>query len=301
LAGGKRLRVPAVLKLPDPRTFFMLTISGPDTEKSFQVGNGSSLCLIAGPCVIESRDMVFRHAEALCQSIARYPDISFVFKSSYDKANRTSLNGFRGIGMEEGLRILQDVRSEFSVPVITDIHSPEEARSVSEVADILQIPAFLCRQTDLLLAAGACGKPVQIKKGQFLHPLDMKYAADKVASGGSDQVLLCERGTCFGYRDLVVDFRSFSIMKDLGYPVVYDVTHSVQSMGGAGGASSGNRSYVPSLACAAISYGVDALFIECHENPDAAPSDGPNMLTLEMFDILCHNISLLWDVRKSMK
>ncbi len=280
---------------------YMLRISSSDAAKSFTVGDRSSLCMIAGPCVIESRDMIFRHAEAVVGTVSAYPELSLIFKSSYDKANRTSLKGFRGMGMEEGLRILQDIKSEFNVPVITDVHSPEEARAVAEVVDVLQIPAFLCRQTDLLRAAGECGKPVLIKKGQFLHPSDMRYAAEKVKAGGSDQVFLCERGSCFGYRDLVVDFRSFSIMKDLGYPVVYDVTHSVQSMGGADGASSGNRAYVPALAMAAISYGVDALFIECHENPDSAPSDGANMLTLEMLDILCNNISLLWNLKKSMR
>lgn len=279
----------------------MIRLSRPDLTSEIVIGDASKLALIAGPCVIESRDHLFRHAERVVKLVSNYPEISLIFKSSYDKANRTSMKGFRGMGMEEGLRILQEVRNEFNVPVITDVHGASEVEAVASVVDILQVPAFLCRQTDLLLAVGAAKKTVLIKKGQFLHPTDMAFAADKVKIGGSDRVLLCERGSCFGYRDLVVDFRSFSIMKELGYPVVYDATHSVQSMGSAGGSSSGNRAYVPSLASAAIAYGVDALFVECHENPDSAPSDGPNMLTFEMLDDLCHNVSLLWSCKKSMR
>lgn len=277
----------------------MIKVNSPDGSSSFVIGNNESLCLIAGPCVIESREMLLRHAEAAIKITSKFNNISLVFKSSFDKANRTSLKGYRGLGIDEGLKILQEVRTEFNVPVITDVHTPEDASLVSEVVDIMQIPAFLCRQTDLLIAVGACSKPVLIKKGQFLHPSDMKFAADKVKSSGNNEILLCERGTCFGYRDLVVDFRSFSIMKDLGYPVVFDATHSVQSMGGAGGSSSGNRTYAPLLSIAAISYGIDALFIECHEDPDSAPSDGPNMINFNSLKELCHKVSALWNLSQS--
>lgn len=228
-------------------------------------------------------------AEKLRVMTAKYP-VSFVFKSSYDKANRTSSAGARGIGIDAGLKVLEEIRSTFEVPVLTDIHSPEEAEMAGKVVDIIQTPAFLCRQTDLLIAAGKTGKVVNIKKGQFLHPEDMQYAAEKVASSGNNKILLCERGSCFGYRDLVVDMRGLLMMKESGYPVIFDGTHSVQSMGGGAGQSGGYRQYVLPLAKAAISVGVDGLFIECHPNPDKAPSDGKTMLPLSEMEQFLESI-----------
>lgn len=254
-----------------------------EITSNITVGKGQKLLIIAGPCQIESKDHTFMMAEKLKAITKKYP-VNFVFKSSYDKANRTSLTGARGVGIDEGLKILNDIKKEFNVPVITDIHLPEQAGIVSEVVDILQIPAFLCRQTDLLIAAGKTGKVVNIKKGQFLAAADMEYAAKKVSNTRNDKILLCERGTCFGYRDLIVDFRNFQIMQEFGYPVVFDATHSVQLMGGAGGKSAGNRQFIQNLSLAAIVAGVDALFLEVHDNPDKAPSDSANMLTLEQFE-----------------
>lgn len=248
--------------------------------ESIRVGPGRSLLLIAGPCQIESREHCLKIAEAL-RRITEPLDVQLVFKSSYDKANRTSLSGARGVGIEQGLRILEEVRREFAMPVLTDVHTAEQARQAGEVVDVLQIPAFLCRQTDLLLAAGTTGRAINIKKGQFLPAEDMQFSAAKVASTGNDQILLCERGTCFGYRDLVVDMRGLVRMRASGYPVVFDATHSVQSMGGAGGASGGTRAMVAPLIRAAVATGVDGLFIECHDAPDSAPSDGATMLPLE--------------------
>jgi 2-dehydro-3-deoxyphosphooctonate aldolase (KDO 8-P synthase) len=260
-----------------------IRIGGADTHQV--VVGGERLPVISGPCAIESRDSVLFHARAL-KEIAERAGVSLIFKSSYDKANRTSLSSFRGVGLEEGLRILSEVRSEFGLPVITDVHSAEEVKTVAPVVDLLQIPAFLCRQTDLLVAAGQAGKPVMIKKGQFMHPEDMRFAAQKV---GGDSVLLCERGTCFGYRELVVDFRSFSWMREVA-PVIFDATHSVQSMGGASGRSSGDRRFVRGLARAAVAYGVDGVFLESHESPDSAPSDGPNMIPLGELESLLNEL-----------
>lgn len=251
--------------------------------EGLQVGGESKLLVFAGPCQLESREHALRIASSLCE-IAGRVGVSLVFKSSYDKANRTSVTSGRGVGIHEGLEILSTIKRELGVGVITDVHTESQAATAGEVVDILQIPAFLCRQTDLLIAAGASGKAVNIKKGQFLHPADMKYAAQKVESTGNRKVLLCERGTCFGYRDLVVDMRGLAIMRALGYPVVFDVTHSVQSMGGAGGQSTGSRSYIPPLLRAALGVGVDGIFIECHDNPALAPSDGPNMVPLEYME-----------------
>lgn len=250
-----------------------------------EVGGGE-FPVISGPCAIESRDSTLFHAEALEKICARVPGVKIIFKSSYDKANRTSRSSFRGVGIEEGLKILVEVKSEFNLPIVTDVHSVEEVRTVSAVADLIQIPAFLCRQTDLLVAAGGSGKPVMIKKGQFMHPQDMRYAAEKV---GTDSVILCERGSCFGYRELVVDFRSFSWMREIA-PVVFDATHSVQSMGGAGGSSSGDRRFVRGLARAAVAYGVDGMFLETHRDPDSAPSDGPNMIPLAEIESLLNEL-----------
>lgn len=254
-------------------------------SESISVGSGCPLLVIAGPCQIESRDHALFVAEKLVAVTTKHA-VSFVYKSSYDKANRTSVSGARGIGVDAGLKILEEVRSTFKVPVLTDVHSPEEASAAGEVVDIIQTPAFLCRQTDLLIAAGKTGKVVNIKKGQFLHPADMQFAADKVSSSGNSRILLCERGASFGYRDLVVDMRGLLIMKKTGFPVIFDGTHSVQSMGGDSGRSGGERQYVLPLVKAAVAVGVDGIFVECHPDPDNAPSDGKTMIPLLEMDSL---------------
>ena len=242
-------------------------------------GGEAPLALIAGPCQIESAEHARRIAGALAE-LCRALGLGFVFKASYDKANRSSLKGARGVGLEAGLRILSDIRAEIGCPVLTDVHEPAQCAAAAEAVDILQIPAFLCRQTDLLLAAGATGRAVNIKKGQFLAPWDMANVADKVASTGNRRILLTERGTSFGYNMLVSDMRALPIMAATGYPVVFDATHSVQLPGGLGAASGGQREFVAPLARAAVAVGVSAVFIECHEDPDNAPSDGPNMLPM---------------------
>ena len=242
--------------------------------------------LIAGPCVIESEEMVMEIANHMKEITTKY-GIDYTFKASFDKANRTSINGKRGPGIEEGLRILQKVRDELGLPVATDIHEPWQAEPVGKVCDIVQIPAFLCRQTDLLVAAAKTGKCINIKKAQFLAPWDMKNCVEKVVASGNDNVMLCERGTSFGYNNLVVDMTGLVEMKKFGYPVVFDATHSVQKPGGKGNATGGNREYVEYLAKAAIAVGVDGLFMETHQNPDIAWSDGPNMVKLDdMEDLL---------------
>ncbi len=246
--------------------------------RGVDIGGGSPLALIAGPCVVEGRDIVFRTAERLAEATKRL-GMPFIFKSSYKKANRTSLSGFTGIGMDEALSLLAAARSEFGMPVVTDIHSENEAAVAAEVVDMLQIPAFLCRQTDLLLAAGATGKPVNLKKGQFMAPEDMRHAAEKVASTGNAGILLCERGTSFGYHDLVVDMRGIAVMRDLGYPVVMDATHAVQ-IPSAGAASGGRPEFVFPIARAAAAVGVDAFFIETHPDPRGALSDAASQLPL---------------------
>jgi len=247
----------------------------------FDIGNLSlgdkDLLLISGPCVIESRDHTLALAESISK-IATKTGFPLVFKASFEKANRTSKSGYRGLGIDEGLKILEEVKNSLGLPVISDIHLPQQVDAAEKVLDILQIPAFLCRQTELLERAGQTDCAVMIKKGQFLAPEDMKYAAEKV---GKKEVLLCERGTCFGYRDLVVDFRSFARMSECGYPVIFDATHSVQSMGGAGGSSSGNGHFIPMLTRAAVAAGVDGIFLECHEEPSRSPSDGANILPLD--------------------
>lgn len=266
---------------------------------SIAVGPGAPLLLIAGPCQIESYDHCMAVAAVLAQ-IAERCRVNLVFKSSYDKANRTSVSSKRGPGIDEGLRILQSVRRDSGIPVLTDVHSPEEASAAGEIVDILQTPAFLCRQTDLLIAAGATGKPVNIKKGQFLSPSDMSHSAAKVSSTGNENILLCERGTCFGYRDLVVDIRGISIMKQIGFPVIFDATHSVQSMGGISGASGGSREFAPLLARASAAAGVDGLFLECHEQPENAPSDGATMLPLDSVEAVVASVAAIRDlVRES--
>lgn len=243
------------------------------------IGDGCPLTLIAGPCVIESEDFTLKMADQIHQICDRL-GIPLIFKSSFDKANRTSINSFRGQRLETGLGILQRVKDEVGVPVLTDIHESYQAAIVAEVSDILQIPAFLCRQTDLLLAAAATGRVVNVKKGQFLAPWDMKSVVRKLEAAGTKRILLTERGTSFGYNTLVVDFRSLPQMRELGYPVVFDATHSVQMPGGQGDKSGGQRQFVPYLARAAAAIGIDALFMEVHENPEVAMSDGPNMIPL---------------------
>ena len=236
--------------------------------------------LIAGPCVIESEENVMLVAKKI-KEITDELDIPFVFKSSFDKANRTSINSFRGPGLEEGLRILNKVKTELNLNVTTDIHEPYQAEEVAKVVDIIQIPAFLCRQTDLLVAAAKTGKTVNVKKAQFLAPWDMKNVVGKIEESGNRDIMLCERGTSFGYNNLVVDMTGLVEMKKFGYPVVFDATHSVQKPGGKGNCTGGNREYVEYLAKAAIAVGADAIFMEVHPDPDNALSDGPNMVKLD--------------------
>jgi 2-dehydro-3-deoxyphosphooctonate aldolase (KDO 8-P synthase) len=239
--------------------------------------------LIAGPCVLESRDLVFEVAERLA-AIARERDLTWIFKSSFDKANRTSLQGERGPGLEDGLALLAEVKARLGVPILTDVHLPEQCAAAAEVADVLQIPAFLCRQTDLLLAAARTRSAVNIKKGQFLAPWDLAQAVKKCASTGNANLMVTERGTCFGYGRLVVDMNAFAHLAKNGVPVVFDATHSVQEPGGLGNSTGGDRRAVPALARAAAATGwVDGYFFEVHPRPDSAPSDGPNMVALEAF------------------
>ncbi len=244
------------------------------------ISNDLPFVLIAGPCAVESRDHALEVAGRLVD-ICGTQDIPLIYKSSFDKANRSSVASRRGVGMEDGLQILADVRETYGCPVITDIHEPHQAAPVAEAVDVLQIPAYLCRQTDLLLAAGETGKAVNIKKGQFLAPWDMAHVAEKVASTGNRNILLCERGATFGYNTLVTDFRALPQMAATGYPVVFDATHSVQQPGGKGTTSGGQREFAPVLARAALAVGCAAVFIETHENPETAPSDGPNMIPLD--------------------
>ncbi|WP_176562686.1 3-deoxy-8-phosphooctulonate synthase [Paracoccus liaowanqingii] len=250
-----------------------------------RIGGANPISLILGPCQLESRDharmMVEKIAEACAPTGTR-----FIFKASYDKANRSSLSGQRGLGVEKGLQILGDIKAEFGVPVLTDVHEAAHCAVAAEVCDVLQIPAFLCRQTDLLLAAGETGRAINVKKGQFLAPWDMVHVAAKLESTGNRNIMLCERGTSFGYNTLVTDFRGLPTMARTGWPVVFDATHSVQQPGGLGGSSGGQREFAPVLARAACAVGVSALFIETHEDPDRAPSDGPNMIPIEQMAAL---------------
>jgi len=260
-----------------------------DPMESLRTGPDAPPFLIAGPCVIEDRDICLRIADFLTR-LTRKEGVPYIFKASYDKANRTSIGSFRGPGSDEGLRILEEIRNEFGVPVISDIHSPEQAKSAAEVLDIIQIPALLCRQTDLIVAAANTGKPVNIKKGQFLAPWDMENIVQKARSAGNDQILLTERGTAFGYNNLVVDMRSMGIMKDDRAAGLFDATHSVQLPGGQGNKSGGDRRQAPPLAKAAIAAGADGLFMETHFDPDNALCDGPNSVTFEMMEALLPQI-----------
>lgn len=254
-----------------------------------RVGNDQPLTLIAGPCQLESAD----HAQMIAGTLAeacRAAGAQFIFKGSFDKANRTSVSGKRGLGEDEGLKVLQSVKDTLGVPVLTDIHLPEQCAPVAEVADVLQIPAFLCRQTDLLLAAGETGAVINVKKGQFLAPWDMPNVVAKIESTGNTRILLTERGTSFGYNTLVADMRALPQMAATGYPVVMDATHSVQQPGGQGGSSGGQREFAPVMARAAVALGVAAVFIETHKDPDNAPSDGPNMIPLSQMPQLIETL-----------
>jgi 2-dehydro-3-deoxyphosphooctonate aldolase (KDO 8-P synthase) len=269
------------------------------TIRDLTIGNDSPLTVIAGPCQLESYDHAAMIAEKMKEA-CEAAGAGFVFKASYDKANRTSVGGKRGLGMEKGLHVLSEIKREFGCPVLTDVHEPGHCAPAGEVCDILQIPAFLCRQTDLLLAAGKTGRAINIKKGQFLAPWDMVHAADKVASTGNDRIMLCERGTSFGYNTLVSDFRALPIMAQTGYPVVFDATHSVQQPGGQGGSTGGQREFVETLARAAVAVGTAALFIETHEDPDNAPSDGPNMLPIQDLPAVLKRLAQIDDLTKGL-
>jgi 2-dehydro-3-deoxyphosphooctonate aldolase (KDO 8-P synthase) len=263
----------------------------------FDLDLSRGLFLIAGPCVIESRDHVLFMASEL-KDITAACGVPLVFKASYDKANRTSIQSFRGPGIEEGLRLLGEVRERLRLPVLSDVHEPSQCRAAGEVLDILQIPAFLSRQTDLIVAAAGTGKIVNVKKGQFLAPWEMKNVVDKMRQAGSERLLLTERGSSFGYNNLVVDFRSFPVMQSFGCPVVFDITHSLQLPGGQGQSSGGQPQYIPHFARAGVAAGVDGLFMEVHDNPAKALSDGPNALNLSLLPALLRE---LVEIRKCLK
>ena len=250
---------------------------------NIEIGGGRPLAVIAGTCVIESRESALKHASLLKEAADRV-GVPYIFKSSYDKANRSSVDSYRGPGLGKGLEILAEVKQKIGVPILTDVHEREQVAFVSEVADVLQIPAFLCRQTDFVVAVAQSGKVVNVKKGQFLAPWDIANIVDKILSANNDQILLTERGVSFGYNNLISDMRSLVVMRELGYPVVFDATHSLQLPGGLGKASGGERKYIGPLARAGVAVGVDALFMEVHENPDQALSDGPNSLPLREFE-----------------
>ena len=268
---------------------------------NFSIGNGQPLALLAGPCVLEGLDRCLLIGRTIKEITGRL-GIPYVFKASFDKANRSSFNGFRGPGLKKGLEMLQTIKDELQVPIVTDVHTDAQIEPVAKVADIIQIPAFLCRQTDLLYAAAQSGAVVNVKKGQFTAPGDMRNVVDKLHEGGCSQVLLTERGASFGYNNLVVDMRTFPIMRSFGYPVVFDGTHSVQLPGGAGTCSAGNREFVPNLVRAAVGAGVDALFMEVHDNPEEALCDGPNMVYLDKLeDLLKDALAIHEVVRKHLQ
>lgn len=268
--------------------------------KNFEISNDKSFCLISGPCVLESRDHAMKIAENIAESCSSL-GINFIFKASFDKANRTSVKSQRGIGLEKSLQIFDEIKSNFNCPILTDVHNENHCEIISKtkIIDIIQIPAFLCRQTDLLISAGETQKIINIKKGQFLSPHDMKNITEKISYTNNEKILLTERGTCFGYNNLVSDFRSIEIMKQLGYPVIFDATHSVQEPGGLGNKSGGKRKFVPLLSRAAISVGVAGLFIETHDNPDNAPSDGPNMLDISDLKSLLVQLKKIDEITKN--
>jgi 2-dehydro-3-deoxyphosphooctonate aldolase (KDO 8-P synthase) len=265
------------------------------TVGGIRIGKGNPMVLIAGPCVIENEEMIFTTAQKLKEVCDRL-NIPLIFKSSYDKANRTSITSFRGPGIDRGLKILSEVKKKFSVPVISDIHALDEIKPASEILDALQIPAFLCRQTDLILSASRTGKPVNVKKGQFLAPWDVKPLIEKFVSTGNQNLFLTERGTSFGYNNLIVDFRGFSIIRSFGYPLFFDVTHSLQLPGGEGSISGGQREFAPSLTRAAVAAGVDGLFIEVHPDPVKALSDASTMISLIEMEGLLRQTKTLHDM-----
>ncbi len=267
---------------------------------SVSVGGGRPIVLIAGPCVIESAAHAAGLAVAVRDIAARH-GVPFIFKASYDKANRTSISSYRGPGLDEGLRILGRIKADAGVPILTDIHEPTQAARAAEVVDVLQIPAFLCRQTDLLLAAAATGRAVNIKKGQFLAPRDMRHAVAKITGAGNHRVLVTERGTSFGYHDLVVDMRAFPMMREFGYPVIFDITHSLQRPGGGDGVTTGLAEYIEPLGSAGVAAGVDGVFIEVHEEPPRARSDAQNALRLDKLDALLDRLVRLDAVVKASR
>ena len=266
--------------------------------RNIPIGNGAPVVLIAGPCVIESREHCFRMAGEI-KGISERLDVPFIFKTSYDKANRTSIHSYRGPGLTEGLKILAEVKERFGLPLLSDVHTPDQAKEAADVLDILQIPAFLCRQTDLVVGVAETGKPVNVKKGQFLAPWDIAQVIKKIESVNNHQILLTERGVSFGYNYLVSDMRSLVIMRELGYPIVFDATHSVQMPGGKGSSTGGDREYVPYIARAASAVGVDAIFVEVHDDPDNALSDGPNMLRLDDLQSLLETVKEIDNIVKN--
>lgn len=268
------------------------------TVGDIEIGGDRPFALITGPCQLESLDHARMMAEKIAEACAP-TGTKFIFKASYDKANRSSISTQRGLGMEEGLKILGQIKDEFGCPILTDVHDAGQCAPASEVCDVIQIPAFLCRQTDLLLAAGETGAAINVKKGQFLAPWDMGNVAEKIASTGNERIMLCDRGTSFGYNTLVSDFRGLPTMAATGYPVVFDATHSVQQPGGQGTTSGGQREFAPVLARAAVAVGVSALFIETHQDPDNAPSDGPNMIPVDQMEALIGNLAAYDRVTKA--
>ena len=261
---------------------------------------GDSLAVAAGPCVLENFECAFAIAEEMKELCSEF-GFGYIFKASFDKANRTSINSYRGPGIEEGLEWLKEIGKKLDIPVVTDMHEPWQAEKLADAVDLLQIPAFLCRQTDLLVAASRTGKPLNIKKAQFMAPEDMMSVANKCREAGNEQIILCERGTSFGYHELAVDFRSFPVMRSLGYPVMFDATHSVQKPGGQGDKSGGDRSFVLALIRAAVAVGIDALFMEVHPDPDSAKCDGPNMVPLRsMREVLRQTAEIDKIVRKKI-
>ncbi len=270
-----------------------------NVDNKFEIGNGK-LTILAGPCAIESEEMsleVAKQIKEICDKL----DLNYVFKSSFDKANRSSIHSKRGVGLEKGLEILKKVKEEVGVPIVTDIHKEEQAEAIAKVADIIQIPAFLSRQTDLLVASANTGKIVNIKKGQFMAPSDTKNIINKMLESNNDNIMLCERGTSFGYNQLVVDMTGMVEMKSYGYPVVFDATHSVQKPGGNGTTTGGNREMVPYLVNAAISLGIDTIFLEVHPDPENAFSDGPNQVRLSKIEKVLTNAKIIFDAQKNLK
>ncbi|MDP1759038.1 MAG: 3-deoxy-8-phosphooctulonate synthase [Thermodesulfovibrionales bacterium] len=275
----------------------MVTLTKEVIIADAKIGGNNPPLIIAGPCVIESEDVTLHTAQKL-KDICSSAGLSFVFKCSYDKANRTSIKSFRGPGIEKGLRILSDIKSKLNIPVISDVHSIAEVKPASEVLDALQIPAFLCRQTDLIIAASRTGKPVNIKKGQFLAPWDVKNIIEKFTAEGNHNLFITERGASFGYNNLVVDFRAFPIMRSFGYPVIFDVTHSLQLPGGQGSSSGGQREFAEPLARAAVAVGVDGLFFEVHPEPEKALCDGPNMIKLDEIEKMLGVLKAIYNLLK---